>query len=300
MDRAAASNDRLDALIASAPDVPLPPTPEFLTAAADLGLEFEPGEVEALGRYLGLLLHVNEAVNLTAIRDPSEAWMRHILDSLTLMPLLQETEPATIPALPTAAPLRVIDVGSGGGLPGIPLAIVMPGAHFTLLEATGKKAEFLRRAAARLGLTNVTVLAERAEIAAHQRAPARQGTSMLEPSVSGHRESYDAVIARAVGRVAMVAEVTAAFARVGGRVLLIKGEKADEELAEARGALDLLNLDHAGTIATPTGRIVVLDKTEATPRAYPRRSGEPKRSPLGVMPGRKRRPTGGVDEAAGP
>ncbi len=94
------------------------------------------------------------------------------------------------------------------------------------------------------------------------------------------REQFDAVVARAVGRLASLAEITVPFAKVGGRILLIKGQKAEEELEEAATALHALKAVHAGTIDTPTGRIVVLEKNSATPRTFPRRDGEPRRSPI--------------------
>ena len=240
----------------------LQPPSTFAPAAAALGIEFEPGDVEKLGRYLALLLETNKQFNLTAIKDPDEAWSRHILDSLTLIALLAE--------LPKQA--KVIDVGSGGGLPGIPLAIVMPHLRFTLLEATGKKAEFLRKAIEGLELTNTNVVLGRAETVGQS---------------GSHRERYDAVVARAVGPMAVIAELTVPLAKVGddespGRVLLIKGQKADEELAAAKQALHELHVLHTGTVDTPTGRIVVLEKRRKTPAKYPRRDGEPKRAPLGL------------------
>ncbi|MEX2217828.1 MAG: 16S rRNA (guanine(527)-N(7))-methyltransferase RsmG [Phycisphaerales bacterium] len=242
--------------------VPLVAPAEFLEAAAGLGVEFEAGEVERLGLYLALLIEANKSVNLTGVTEPAEAWRRHILDSLTLLPMLAELGEGA----EGAGGARVIDVGSGGGLPGVPLAIVMPGVRFTLLEATGKKAEFLRAAAARLGLKNVEVVAERAEAAGH------------DPR---HRERYDAAVARAVGPTAVIAELTVPFARIGGgRVLLIKGQKAEEELAAAKAALHKLHAVHVGTVETPNGRVVVLEKRRRTPAAYPRRAGEPKLRPL--------------------
>jgi 16S rRNA (guanine527-N7)-methyltransferase len=235
---------------------PLVPGEEFLRAAAELGVAFEEGEVERLGVFLALLLDANATINLTAITDPREAWTRHILDSLTLLPLLAE--------LPDNA--RIADVGSGGGAPALPLAIVLPRARFTLIEATGKKAAFLRDAAGALGLSNVEVIADRAET--------------LGQDHRAHRAMYDAVTARALGRLAVVAELAAPLLKVGGVGLFIKGAQAEEELKEAEAALKALALSWLGTHQTPTGRVVVLEKTAPTPRLYPRRPGEPARSPL--------------------
>lgn len=249
------------------------PTPQFIDAAATLGIEFDGGDLERLGSYLELLLETNKTTNLTAIREPEAAWMRHILDSLTLLPALSD--------LPEGA--TVIDVGSGGGLPGMPLAITMPHLRFTLLEATGKKAVFLRTTARSLGLSNVAILCERAEKAAHDR-----GERTGEGRQGGHREAYDAVVARAVGRLVSLAEITVPFAKApseghaGGEILLIKGQQADEELEESKAALHALKAVHLRTFDTPTGRVIVLGKGAATPKLYPRRDGEPKRAPLGV------------------
>jgi 16S rRNA (guanine527-N7)-methyltransferase len=239
------------------PPPALPPPPEFLAAAAEMGVEFEPGDLELLGAYLALLLDANTRFNLTSVTDPAEAWRRHVLDSLTLLPLLSELSPGS----------RIIDVGSGGGLPGVVLAIVLPQLRFTLLEATGKKAKFLRDTARTLSLANIDVVQERAEKAGQSPA---------------HREQYSTVVARAVGTLALIAELTVPLVKVGGQVLLIKGERAEEELAAAKQALYLLHAHHAGTIHTATNRIVVLDKIRKTPGAYPRKEGEPKRAPLGT------------------
>lgn len=263
---------------------PLQPPPAFTDRARDMGLEFEPGDLHALGLYLALLLEVNKAHNLTAVTDPSEVWTRHVLDALTLLPLMAD--------LPDNA--AVIDVGSGGGIPGIPLAICLPHLRFTLLEATGKKAEFLRQTIAALGLRQARVLQERAERAGQDHR--------------AHRERYDAVIARAVGPLPTLAELTVPLAKPpqpgtpGGLILLIKGARADQEVLDAKQALYLLHAAHVQTIDTPTGRIVVLDKLRKTPRDYPRADGEPKRSPLGqpATRTRTRRPDAQAQDHAGP
>ncbi|OAB57202.1 hypothetical protein AY599_13245 [Leptolyngbya valderiana BDU 20041] len=244
-------------ILADAPKEPLPAPPEFLAQAAELGIAFEPGEVEKLGCFLALLLHANTRMNLTAIKDPADAWQRHILDSLTLMAPLAE--------LPAGA--TVIDIGTGGGVPGVPLAIVRPDLRFAMLDATAKKTAFVRAAMDVFGVEHSKVVTARAEAAGR------------DPQ---HRDTYDAAIARAVGPMATIAELATPFVKPGGVALLIKGERAGEELENAKAALHLLLTHHAGTLETPTGKIVILEKMRPTPKAYPRGNGEPKRKPLGT------------------
>ena len=235
---------------------PLPSPPDLAERLAELAIELEPGDTERLGRYLAILLANNELLNLTAITDPAEAWIKHIFDALTLLPVLSESEP----------PASIADVGSGGGVPAIPLALVMPDHRFTLIEATAKKAEFLKAAAEALDARNIDVVADRAEVLGQDR--------------HAMRERFDIVTARALGRLNVALELCAPLCKITGRLVLVKGQRAAEELEEARPAMEQLGVAHAGTIDTPTGRLVVLEKISRTPRTYPRPSGEPKRKPL--------------------
>ncbi len=248
----------------------LVPSAEWYAKIEGFGIELEEAEIKQLGKYLAALMDVNTRTNLSAIRDEEQAWERHIFDALTLVAVLGE--------LPeTEGRKKIIDVGSGGGLPGIPLAIVMPGVDFVLLDATKKKTDFIANCVEWLGLTNVEVINGRAEGLGQDK-----GRKVLQGYEGGHRESYDGAMARAVGKVAMIAELTVPLVKVGGLVVLTKGEKAGEEVAEAKKALHMLHTHHVGTVETPTGRVVVLEKQRATPKMYPRKDGEPKRVPLGI------------------
>lgn len=221
--------------LALPPSAPLP-VPEGFGARLDaLGASVSEARLAQLGDYLGRLLAMNAQMNLTAITDPEIAWERHVLDALTLLPLL-----AGVPAGG-----RLVDVGSGGGIPGVPLAIARPDLRITLVEATQKKASFLSAVSAAMGLPNVSVRAERAE-------------SLVRGEL---RAAFDAVTARAVARLFTLAPLTLPFARPGGLVLLIKGQRADEELAEASAVLRAQRASHERTIATPTGKIVVLRRS---------------------------------------
>jgi len=247
----------------------LAPPKGFIEAAAALGVVFDPGDLDRLGAHLALVLETNRHMNLTAVTEPEAAWQRHVLDSLSLVaPMIDAIERAEAESKAgrrEGADVTAIDIGSGGGFPGLPLAITLPQVRFTLLEATGKKARFLEEAIAALGLHNARVVNDRAETIGQD---------------ATHRGAYDVVIARAVGPLPILLELTVPLARIGGIVLAIKGERAELEIAESKKALHVLHASLAGTLRTPTGTIVAIEKRRATPTAYPRRAGEPKRAPL--------------------
>lgn len=209
---------------------PLAAPEDFVARLAELGVTLSSAQVEGLGAYLARLLAMNEHMNLTRITDPAEAWTRHVLDSLTLLPHMKD------------AGGRLIDVGSGGGVPGIPLAIARPDLAVTLLDATEKKVAFLSAVAASLALSNVKAIAGRAE-------------KLAAKELKG---GFDVVTARAVARLVELIPWTVPFARRGGRILLIKGERAEEELAEAGSVLKRYRCTHERTVQTATGRVVIL------------------------------------------
>ncbi len=162
----------------------------------------------------------------------------------------------------------VVDVGSGGGLPGIPLKIARPDLEMTLIEADQAKAAFLVHACAELGLQGVAVVATRAEEAGH------------DPRF---REAFDVAVARALAPMPVLAELCLGLVRVGGRLLAQKTES--EDLDAARNAVEIMGGALGSVHASPSaarrgGTVVVINKVGPTPAGYPRRPGVPSRKPL--------------------
>lgn len=218
--------------------------------AAASGRTLSPEQLASFDRFLELLIEANETMNLTRVTEPEKARLLHVADALTLL--------AYIP-LDTKL---LADVGSGGGVPGIPLAIALPETKVVMVEATGKKCVFLRATAASLGLKNVDVRHARAE---------EVGRNVTL------RDSCDVVTARAVGVLAWLAEWCLPLARKGGKMLAMKGPKLVEELVLADRAIKALNggppvVHQVTTLPGQTGHviceIVKLGKTDPLlPRA---------------------------------
>ena len=218
------------------------------------GFEVNEAAHARLARFVGLLLAENQKLNLTAARDAAEIWRGHVCDSLALRPALREN-----------AVRRLLDLGSGGGLPGLPLACVCDDLEVTLLDATRKKVAALERIIAQLGLPNVRALWGRAETLAHDPA---------------HREQYDAVTARAVATLPVLIEYAAGFVRPGGHCFFFKSAAGLwAESGEAESAAQACELEQASTLryrlpSEPDERaLVCYRKTGALRVALPRPPG---------------------------
>lgn len=238
------------------------PIPDFVyEELQQLELEAPIEVLTALSQYLDRLLKANQRMNLTAIREHDAAWRRMIIDSMTILPWLD--------ALPQDS--RVADVGSGGGLPGMVVAICRGDLKVSLIEATGKKAAFLRETAEALELPHVEVLKDRAEFVGHQ---------------PQHRGQYDAVMSRAVGHLSPVLEWSMPLLKEGGSALAMKGPKVEQELAECGDALVQLGAGEVEVYdAYPQSfeknlLVVKIVKERATPQTFPREPGMAKRQPL--------------------
>jgi 16S rRNA (guanine527-N7)-methyltransferase len=223
--------------------------------ARRLGVDLDAEAVDRFATYRDLLLDANTRFNLTRVTDPEDVEVRLFADSLSLLPHFPPN------------PVSVLDIGSGGGVPGLALAIARPTLPVTLLDATAKKVRFLQETATALGLDQVRAIHGRAEELAR------------DPS---HRERHTVVTARAVARLTTLVELALPFLSLGGRAILPKGRSAAEELDEARYAIGLLGGRARPLAATPleATTLVVIDKRRSTPPAYPRATGIPNRNPL--------------------
>ena len=233
---------------------------DFIAYHQQSGFQLESPVYDKLFNFIEILLKANETVNLTAITDYSEALVKHLYDSLVIL---------NLPVYQQAS--KLLDVGSGGGLPGIPLAICNPEKTFVSLEATAKKINFQKEAGLQLNLSNHFPIWGRAEEQAHQ---------------SQHREKYDLVIARALAATNTLVELTLPFVAVSGYALFYKGKNYQDEISEAQTALHTLGggIESVQNFQLPQDcgerNIIIIKKVHSTPQKYPRRSGLPQKSPL--------------------
>ena len=230
--------------------------------AAAYGVRLTPVQMRQFETYLALLTDWSKRVNLVGNVEAEVVQRRHFLESAALVALLHQ-EGLTL------RDRSLIDVGSGSGIPGIPLKIIEPSLQLTLVEAKQRKSEFLLAVLPEIGLSDVTVITRRAEEAGH------------DPR---HREQYDFAVAKALAPLRTLAELTLPLVRMGGLVLAPKGKGAENEVKEARTALETLK----GTVrsieplplSSPPQTVIIIDKELPTPQRFPRRPGIPAKRPL--------------------
>lgn len=226
-------------------------------------LGLDKSRIPALEQFSAFMLERNQVMNLTAITEPKDVAALHLLDSLALIPAAGlEAE-------------QIVDVGTGAGFPGMPLAIVRPSLRVTLLDSLGKRVDFLKETCKALELDNTECV--------HARA---------EEFAGAQREIFDAAVSRAVAALPVLCELSLPLVRIGGRMLAMKSSHTEEEIRQAESAVRILGgrLEWVKDYTIPTTdvvhRVICIQKVSPTPKKYPRRFALIKKSPLGV-PGQK-------------
>jgi 16S rRNA (guanine527-N7)-methyltransferase len=233
----------------------------LIAGARKLGINLSLEQTTQFETYYREMIDWNQKVNLTAIAGYEDIQIKHFLDSLTVAAALRDYSSGS----------SVIDIGTGAGLPGIPLRIAFPDIRLVLLEATGKKAEFLRSIVAKLGLEHVEVVVGRAEDVAHD---------------VNYREKFDLALSRAVASLPALAELVLPFCALDGLFVAQKKGDIAAELNGASKAITVMGgkLREVQNIALEEfadGRcLLVIDKVAPTPDKYPRRPGLPVKRPI--------------------
>lgn len=230
------------------------------SGASELGITLGDSQLDRFESFTSLLREWNQKFNLTRITDPGEIAVKHYLDSLSLLSVIE---------IPTGA--SVMDVGTGAGIPAIPLKIARPDLRVTMLDSVRKRLVFIEAALGELGIDDAVLVHARAEDAARDRA---------------YRERFDLTVSRAVARLAVLSELCVPFCRVGGWFAAYKGPDAADEVSEAGAAIRKLGGKPARveSLTLPgldVGRTLVLIRKERrTPSGYPRKAGIPEKQPL--------------------
>lgn len=235
--------------------------PILADGARELGVDLSTEQLERFQRYYEVLTDWAERVSLTAVKDEEGIQNRHFLESAALIPILeQEGLSLTDKSL--------IDIGSGAGIPGIPLKIIDPSIKLTLVEAKQRKAEFLAALLKELDMTDVVVIPRRSEETAHN---------------ANHREQYNFAVAKALAPLSTLIELSLPFLVMGGVLIAPKGKDAEKEVEAADVALETLKGSIRGMHPLPLAKkqsVILVDKDLPSPQRFPRRPGMPAKRPL--------------------
>ena len=235
-------------------------TDRFIKSLEKLNIHLNEKQVYQFMKYYEMLIETNKVMNLTAITDFDEVIDKHFVDSLAL-----------IQAIDLNKELKVIDVGTGAGFPGIPLKIAFPELDILLLDSLNKRIHFLDQVISELGLENIQTIHGRAE---------DFGKNPL------YREKFDLCVSRAVANLSTLSEYCVPFVKVDGYFISYKSGKVQEELDASRHAVDILGgkvekcLNYALADTDMERSLVVIHKLKPTKKAYPRKAGKPSKEPL--------------------
>ncbi len=234
-------------------------TDKFESKLASLNITLSEEQIDGFMRYYELLIEWNKVMNLTGITEFDEVIEKHFIDSL-----------AIVKAVSMEKINSIIDVGTGAGFPGLPIAIAFPNVHVTLLDSLMKRVKFLNEVIAACGLKNVEAFQGRAEDFGKNQ---------------NYREKYDLAVSRAVANLSPLAEYCTPYVKVGGIFIAYKSGKAEEEIQNSEKAISVLGCEmkHIEKFNLDNGdgrTLVVIEKKNRTPKKYPRKAGTPTRNPL--------------------
>lgn len=233
----------------------------FRQELAKIGIDLSDTQMKQFHRYYELLVEWNEKINLTAITNLEDVYLKHFYDSITLAISLDFKNEN----------YSLCDVGSGAGFPSIPIRIVYPNLNISIVDSLNKRIKFLTLLCEELHLDNVNLYHDRAETFGQNKA---------------HRETYDLVTARAVARLNVLSELCIPLVKKGGKFLALKAAKSEEEVIESKKSIAILGgkLVEEVEIILPFNEdkryVVVIEKKKETPKKYPRKPGTPNKSPL--------------------
>ena len=231
---------------------------ELTKLASKIEIELSLDEIEKLYKFMYLLLEWNDKINLTAITEPKDIILKHFVDSITIRKYIKSEN-------------KVLDMGTGAGFPGIPLKIISSDTYFTLVDSLNKRIIFLNEVCDKLKLDKIENIHSRAEELAKNKK---------------YREQYDVVTSRAVARLASLVEYMLPFVKVGGRCICMKGSNVDEELIEAKKAINVLGgeIEKVDKFLLPNSdierNIVIIKKIKNTSCKYPRKPGTATKQPI--------------------
>lgn len=227
-----------------------------------LEVELTEQQLEQFKTYYEMLIEKNKVMNLTAITEKDEVIDKHFIDSISLNK-----------AVDTTKPLKILDLGTGAGFPGIPLKIAYPNLTITLLDSLNKRIKFLQEVIEELGLQEIEGIHGRAEDFAKQQ---------------GYREQYDLCVSRAVANLATLSEYCLPYVKEGGCFISYKSGAVEEEVNQSKKAIAELGGRIKEVIAFTLPKtdiertFVVIEKVKKTPKKYPRKAGLPSKEPLGL------------------
>ena len=228
------------------------------TEAKRINIELDDKQLEIFYNYMNLLIEWNEKINLTAITEPNQVITKHFIDSLTAIQYIEDNK-------------SLVDVGTGAGFPGIPLAIYNGSLNITLVDSLNKRINFLNDITEKFDLKNIITVHNRAEEFGKNKK---------------YREKYDIAISRAVARLNVLVEYLLPTLKIGGKCICMKGPDCKDEIEEAKKAIELLGgkIEKVEEFSLPDTdikrTIIVINKIKNTPNKFPRKAGTPAKDPI--------------------